>query len=160
MSAEEFSSSWKASATDTMVALLQGTNSAENMTVALESMGVTGIRQTDVLKRLAGNTELVTQALQYSNDGWRENTALTAEVENRNASMAAQLEIAQNKVTAIAEDVGGPLVGSLNDAIDAAQPVIDTVEGASTAFSNADEGSHKAPRRTAKAVRLFVYPNR
>ena len=69
MSADEFSSSWKASATDTMVALLQGTNSAENMTVALESMGVTGIRQTDVLKRLAGNTELVTQALQYSNDG-------------------------------------------------------------------------------------------
>lgn len=143
MSADEFSSSWKASATDTMVALLQGTNSAENMTVALESMGVTGIRQTDVLKRLAGNTELVTQALQYSNDGWRENTALTAEVENRNASMAAQLEIAQNKVTAIAEDVGGPLVGALNDAIDAAQPVIDTVEGASTAFSNADEGTQR-----------------
>lgn len=141
MSAEEFSSSWKASASDTMVALLQGTSSAENMTVALESMGVTGIRQTDVLKRLAGNTELVTQALQYSNDGWRENTALTAEVENRNASMAAQLEIAQNKITAIAEDVGGPLVGALNSAIDAAQPMIDTVEGASTAFANADKGT-------------------
>ncbi len=143
MSADEFSSSWKASATDTMVALLQGTNSAENMTVALESMGVTGIRQTDVLKRLAGNTELVTQALQYSNDGWRENTALTAEVENRNASMAAQLEIAKNKVVAIAEDVGGPLVGALNSAIDAGEPMLDMVEGASTAFANADAGTQQ-----------------
>lgn len=143
MSADDFKASWKASASDTMIALLQGTNAAENMSVALEDMGVEGIRQTDVLKRLAGNTELVTSALQYSNDGWRENTALTAEVENRNASMAAQLEIAKNKVTAIAEDVGGPLVGALNSAIDAAQPVIDTVEEATTAFSNADEGTQQ-----------------
>ena len=143
MSAEEFSSSWKTSASDTMVALLQGTSSAENMTVALESMGVTGIRQTDVLKRLAGNTDLVTQALQYSNEGWRENTALTAEVENRNASMAAQLEIAKNKVVAIAEDIGGPLVSAFNSAIDSAQPMIDAVEGASTAFTNADSGTQQ-----------------
>ncbi len=143
MSAEEFSTSWKRSASDTMVALLQGTNSAENMTVALESMGVTGIRQTDVLKRLAGNTDLVTQALEYSNEGWRENTALTEEVENRNSSMAAQLEIAKNKVVAIAEDIGGPLVGAFNSAIDAAEPLIAGVESVSTAFANADEGTQR-----------------
>lgn len=143
MSAEEFSASWKRSASDTMVALLQGTNSAENMTVALESMGVTGIRQTDVLKRLAGNTDLVTQALEYSNEGWRENTALTEEVENRNSSMAAQLEIAQNKLVAIAEDIGGPLVGAFNSAIDAAEPLIAGVESVSTAFANADEGTQR-----------------
>lgn len=143
MSADQFASSWKASATDTMIALLSGVDSAENMTLALEEMGVTGIRQTDVLKRLAGNTELVSQALKVANDGWTENTALTAEVENRNNSMAAKLEILQNKVVAIAEDIGTPLVGALTDAIDAAEPMLQTIEAISTGFSNMDEGSQR-----------------
>lgn len=139
MSAEQFSESWKRSASDTMVALLQGTDGAENMTIALENMGVTGIRQTDVLKRLAGNTDLVTQALGYANQGWRENTALQDEVDNRNESMAAKLEILQNKLTAIAEDVGTPLVEAATDAIDAAEPLIQGVESLTQAFADMDE---------------------
>lgn len=143
MSAEEFKTSWKNSATDTMIALLKGTNSAENMTVALEDMGVTGIRQTDVLKRLAGNTDLVSQALAVSNQGWQENTALQNEVNNRNDSMAAKLEILQNKVVAVAEDVGTPLVNALTDAIDAAEPLFDAVENVTQGFADMDEGSQR-----------------
>lgn len=143
MSADEFKTSWKNSATDTMIALLKGTNSAENMTVALEDMGVTGIRQTDVLKRLAGNTDLVSQALAVSNQGWQENTALQNEVNNRNDSMAAKLEILQNKVVAVAEDVGTPLVNALTDAIDAAEPLFEAVENVTQGFADMDEGSQR-----------------
>jgi len=143
MSADDFRTAWQTSASDTLVSILKGTDGAENMTVALENMGVTGIRQSDVLKRLAGNTDLVTQALQVSNDGWRQNTALTDEVANRNGSMAAKLEILQNKLTAIAEDVGTPLVTAVTDAIDASQPLIDVVEGASQGFSDMDTGSQR-----------------
>lgn len=143
MSADQFAQSWRTSATDTMLALLKGTNSAENMTVALESMGVTGIRQTDVLKRLAGNTDLVSQALQVSNDGWRENTALQDEVNNRNDSMAAKLEILQNKVTAVAEDIGTPLVNAATDAVDAAEPLFEAVEDVTQGFADMDEGAQR-----------------
>lgn len=143
MSADQFAQSWRTSATDTMLALLKGTNSAENMTVALESMGVTGIRQTDVLKRLAGNTDLVSQALQVSNDGWRENTALQDEVNNRNDSMAAKLEILQNKVTAVAEDIGTPLVNAATDAVDAAEPLFEAVENVTQGFADMDEGAQR-----------------
>ena len=143
MSADQFAQSWRTSATDTMLALLKGTNSAENMTVALESMGVTGIRQTDVLKRLAGNTDLVSQALQVSNDGWRENTALQDEVNNRNDSMAAKLEILQNKVTAVAEDIGSPLVNAATDAVDAAEPLFEAVENVTQGFADMDEGAQR-----------------
>lgn len=143
MSAEEFSQSWKNSASDTMVALLKGTDGAENMTVALESMGVTGIRQSDVLKRLAGNTDLVTQALGYANKGWSENTALSKEVENRNESMAAKLEILQNKVTAVAEKVGTPLVNALLDVVDAADPLIESVADVAQRFADMDEEDQK-----------------
>lgn len=141
MSAEQFKTSWQTSATDTMVALLKGAGAAENLTVVLEDMGVTGLRQTDVLKRLAGNTDLVSQAIDVANEGWTENTALSAEVENRNNSMAAKLEILGNKVIAIAEDVGTPLVDALTSAIDAAQPLIDVIETLTTAFNQSGDGT-------------------
>ena len=67
-------------------------------------MGVTGIRQSDVLKRLAGNTDLVTQALQVSNDGWRQNTALTNEVANRNDSMRIGSADVEDAALRLAED--------------------------------------------------------
>lgn len=143
MSAEKFAQAWKNNSSEALLAILKGAGGAENLTVALEEMGVTSVRQSDVLKRLAGNTDLVSQALQVSNQGWDENTALQKEVENRNESMAAKLEILKNKITAIAEDVGTPLVGALTEAIDAAQPLLDTVEAASTAFSKADKGTQQ-----------------
>lgn len=155
MSAEEFSAAWKESASDTMVALLKGTDGAENMTVALESMGVTGIRQSDVLKRLAGNTKLVTEALGYANDGWSENAALTNEVNNRNESMAAKLQILQNKVTAVAEKVGTPLVNALLDVIDDAEPLIEGVADLAQGFADMSEEGQKMILRLVAAAAAF-----
>lgn len=143
MSASDFKEAWQGSASETMVALLKGTDSAENMTVALEEMGITGIRQTDVLKRLAGNTDLVTKALGLAKDGWNENTALQAEVDNRNQSLAARFEILQNKVAAYAEEVGTPLVNALLKALEAGEPLLEFLGGAADAFANADEGTQQ-----------------
>ncbi|MDO4290269.1 MAG: phage tail tape measure protein [Eggerthellaceae bacterium] len=143
MSADEFKASWQTSASDTMVSLLKGTDSAENMTVALEEMGITGIRQTDVLKRLAGNTDLVTKALGLANGGWNENTALQAEVDNRNQSLASRFQILQNRVAAYAEEVGTPLVNALLGALEAGEPVLEFLGSAADAFANADEGTQQ-----------------
>lgn len=143
MSSKEFAASWKSSATDTMVHLLSSTASAENMTLALEEMGITGIRQSDVMKRLAGNTQLVTDAINISTEGWKKNTALQTEVDNRNASMAAHFEMLKNKVTAVAEEVGTPLINALLGVVDAADPVIDGIAQAAQAFADMDGGSQR-----------------
>lgn len=143
MSSQEFAASWKNSATDTMVHLLSSTASAENMTLALEEMGITGIRQSDVMKRLAGNTQLVTDAINISTEGWKKNTALQTEVDNRNASMAARFEMLKNKVTAVAEEVGTPLINALLGAVDAADPLIDGIAQAAQAFADMDEDSQR-----------------
>lgn len=135
-SSEDFAKSWKDNASVAFQDLLKGVDGAENMTIALEEMGVTGIRQSDVLKRLAGNTDLVAQALGYANDGWEQNTALQTEVDNRNESLAAKFEMLKNKVTAVAEQVGKPLADALLDAVDAAEPLIKIVEDGAEAFSN------------------------
>lgn len=143
MSSQEFAASWKNSATDTMVHLLSSTASAENMTLALEEIGITGIRQSDVMKRLAGNTQLVTDAINISTEGWKKNTALQTEVDNRNASMAARFEMLKNKVTAVAEEVGTPLINALLGAVDAADPLIDGIAQAAQAFADMDEDSQR-----------------
>lgn len=134
-SSEEFAKSWRENSTQAFQELLSGVNSAENMTIALEEMGVEGIRQSDVLKRLAGNTDLVALALKNANDGWDENVALSNEVENRNASLASKFEMLKNKVTKVADQVGEPLADALLDAVDAAEPLIEIVEEGAEAFS-------------------------
>ena len=143
MSSKQFADSWKTSASDTMVSLLKSVNGAENMTIALEEMGVTGIRQSDVLKRLAGNTDLVSQAIDISNKGWQENTALTNEVANRNESLAAKFEMLKNRGIEMLEKVGTPLANALLDVADATEPVIEGIGEVAEAFSNADEGTQK-----------------
>ena len=143
MSSKQFADSWKSSASDTMVSLLKSVNGAENMTIALEEMGVTGIRQSDVLKRLAGNTDLVSQAIDISNKGWQENTALTNEVANRNESLAAKFEMLKNRGIEMLEKVGTPLANALLDVADAAEPVIEGIGEVAEAFSNADEGTQR-----------------
>lgn len=144
MSSKEFSEAWKKSASDTLISMLKGVDGAENMTIALEEMGVTGLRQTDVLKRLSGNTDLVSKALDIANQGWNENVALTNEVENRNNSLAAKFEMLKNKGIAMLEQFGTPLADALLDIADAAEPVISAVADMAQSFADADKGTQQA----------------
>lgn len=147
MSAQEFADAWKKDPVQALSALLSNmektTAEGGNMSVMLEELGIDSVRQTDIMKRLAGNSELVTKAVALSNDEWKKNTALQNEVDNRNASMAARFQILQNKVVAVAEKVGTPLVNALLEAVDAAEPLIEGVGKAAQAFADMDEKDQK-----------------
>ena len=143
MSASDFANAWKSSSSETVMALLKGLSASDNMTVALESMGVTGIRQSDVLKRLAGNTDAVSKALNTANTGWEENIALDKEVENRNNSLAAKFETLKNNVIAVASEVGEPLANALLACLDAIKPLLNVIADAANAFANADKGTQQ-----------------
>ena len=152
MTADEFSEAWQQSSTDTLQALLRGIAGADDMTVALEELGVTGTRESDVLKRLAGNTDLVAQGLDLANDGWEKNTALTNEVANKNGSLAAKFEMLKNRVIAVAEQVGKPLADAMLDAIDAAQPLFEAIENGAKAFSEMSEGEQQTIIKTVAII--------
>lgn len=98
------------------------------MSVMLDDLGISSLRQTDVMKRLAGNSQLVSDAVADANRGWSENTALTTEVDNRNNSLAAKFEILKNKAVAVAEQFGGPLADALLSAVDAAAPLFEAID--------------------------------
>lgn len=136
MSGDEFRKAWGENATDTLQKVLKGLDGVDNKTVALEELEITELRQVDAMKRLAGNTDLVSEALKTANEGWNENTALQNEVDNRNESLASKFEILKNKVVAVADQVGKPLADALLDAVDAAEPLIEMVEKGAQAFAD------------------------
>lgn len=147
MSADEFSAAWKDDPVQALASVFSGmeaaTEAGGNMSLMLEDLGIDSIRQTDIMKRLAGNSELVTKSVATANDEWEKNTALQNEVDNRNESMAARFEMLKNKVIAVAESVGKPLVDAALDFVDAAEPVIDIVSDAAETFSNMSEADQK-----------------
>lgn len=159
MSVEDFKKLWGEDVTKALSAVFKGMeNTVEeggNLSVILDELGIGAIRQTDMIKRLANNTEMLPKAIKTANDAWEENTALTKEVDNRNASMAAQLQILFNKVQAVAIEVGEPLMKALIGVIDAAQPLIDILADGAKAFGDLDEGGQKAILMAVAAAAAF-----
>jgi len=147
MSADEFAAAWKEGPVDALAAVLSGLEEAteqdQSMAVMLDELGISAIRQTDVMKRLAGDTGKMTDAVKLANDAWAENTALQAEVDNRNESLASKLQVAMNKLQAIAIEVGGPLADALIEGIDAAEPLIQKVGDLAKAFADMDEDEQR-----------------
>lgn len=147
MSAEEFAAAWESNPMDALIALLDGIHqldeSGQDMNVTLSEMGINEIRQSDAMRRLANNTDVLKDAVDLANTAWEENSALTNEVDQRNESMASRLQTLKNKVDEIAINVGGPLVEAFISALDACQPLIDAVADAARAFADADEGTQQ-----------------
>ena len=159
MDAKEFAEAWKKDPVEAFSAVIAGMEDAStegsNLSLMLEDLGISELRQTDAMKRLAGNSQVLTDAVDLANTAWEENTALGTEVASKNDSMAAKFEMLKNKVTAILTEVGGPLVDAVLDAIDAAEPFIKAIGDAAKAFSEMDEGQQRMILGLAGAAAAF-----
>ena len=145
MSAQEFADYWKRDATNAFIDFVGGlSTSGEDMNVVLQDLGIKELRQSDALRRLAGNTDLVRDAVSLANKEWQNGTALSNEVANKNDSMASKFEMLKNKVTAVLEKIGKPLVDAITDAIDAAEPFLEKIGDMAQAFSDMDQGQQRA----------------
>lgn len=148
MSADQFANAWKSSPVDALSAVLAGMEAATegggNMSLMLEELGISELRQTDAMKRLAGNASYLGDAVKTANDAWSENTALSNEVANRNESLAAKFEMLKNRAIAVGDQIGGPLADALLGAIDAAQPLFDAIESGAKAFADMSKDEQQA----------------
>lgn len=147
MSASEFADAWRNDPVSALAELLASMESATaeggNMSVILDELGVTSLRQTDAMKRLGGNSQFVADAVAKANEEWNKNTALQTEVDNRNSSLSAQFDMLKNRVIAIAESFGGPLANALLEALDAAEPLISAIADGAQTFADMDEGQQR-----------------
>ncbi|WP_436666792.1 phage tail tape measure protein [Latilactobacillus sakei] len=142
MSSKEFQKAWKDDASQAIVSFVKGLgkakDSGKDVTSMLKAMGISSTQELDTMLRLSGAGGTLAKSLKISGQGWKENTALTQEAEKRYATFESKLQIVKNKLTDVGITVGGPLMSAFSDAIDAAEPAINTVERLAKAFSDAD----------------------
>lgn len=159
MSADEFSERWRSRPVEALQAVFSGMGAAVdaggNLSVILEALGIKSSQATDVAKRLANGHELLGRAIQTANEAWRENTALTEEVANRNGSLESKMQMLQNRVTALMEKVGKPVADALLSLVDAATPLIEDIESGAKAFSEMDASEQRALVSTVATVAAF-----
>lgn len=139
MTAEQFSTAWKQKPAEALQSFIKGLQRAhdegKNMDGILDELGMTGIRQGNMLKSLASASDKMSEAVSRSNTAWKENNALTNEASKRYETTESQLKIFKNKLTDIAIEFGGPLLKALNSGLDAAKPWLQTLSDMAKKFS-------------------------
>ena len=140
---EEFQQAWKEKPAEALQAFIKGLNTARekgaNMDAILMKLGMTGVRQGNMLKSLALSSDKMGAAVARSNQAWKENTALTNEANKRYETTESQLKMFKNQVTDLAIEFGGPLLKALRDGLKAGKPWIETLAKMAKQFSSMSE---------------------
>ena len=103
--------------------------------MVLDEMGLSGVRQSNMLKSLALAADTMTGAVDLSNKAWSENTALTNEASTRYETTESKLRMLKNQVVDMAIDFGGPFVDALKNGLEASKPLIHTLSDMAKKFN-------------------------
>ena len=140
MTSEEFQQAWKEKPAEALQSFIKGLNTARekgaNMDAILMKLGMTGVRQGNMLKSLALSSDKMSAAVNRSNQAWKENTALTNEANKRYETTESQLKMFRNQLTDIAIEFGGPLIKALREGLNAAKPWIENLSELAKKFSS------------------------
>lgn len=140
MTSEEFQQAWKEKPVVALQSFIKGLQEAQdkgvNMNAILMQLGMTGVRQSNMLKSLALASDKMGAAVQRSNQAWKENTALTNEANKRYETTESQLKMFKNQLTDIAIEFGGPLIKALRSGLDAVKPWISNLADLAKKFSS------------------------
>ncbi len=143
VSSSEFAKAWNddpIKALDLFVnGLADSSDEGKNLTTILSDLGIKGIREADTILRMAGASDLLSDAVNTSSKAWKENSALTDEAAQRYATTESQIKMMWNRIKDVAISLGDALVPAVMDALDAAEPLILKIEEGAQAFSEMDE---------------------
>ena len=147
MTAEQFSTAWKQKPAEALQQFIKGLQRAhdegKNMDGILDELGMTGIRQGNMLKSLASASDKMGEAVSRSNSAWKENNALTNEANKRYETTESQLKIFKNQITDLAIEFGGPLLKAMNSGLQAAKPWVQKLADMAKAFSEMSESQQQ-----------------
>lgn len=137
---EEFQKAWKEKPAEALQAFIKGLNTAReqgaNMDAILMKLGMTGVRQGNMLKSLALSSDKMSAAVERSNQAWKDNTALTNEANKRYETTESQLKMFKNQVIDLAIEFGGPLIKALRSGLDAVKPWLSNLADLAKKFSS------------------------
>lgn len=115
-SAEEFKEQWNTDSSGAFNGLLKGLQSAENLTVALDDLGINNTQDIQAMMALVNGYDLVTESVNRSNTAYQENTALQEEFNAKNETSASKLANTKNNIIEAARSIGETMLPSIQDA--------------------------------------------
>lgn len=122
MSSADFKAAWSNDVMGTLQLVIGGLGDAkaggENLNILLEELGISGIRQTDMMKRLSGASDILNNSVDIANSAWQENSALADEVAKRHETLESQLGMLRNKAQILGITFGEILMPHLQNGVD------------------------------------------
>lgn len=123
MSAREFANLWNTNAVSAIQAFVSGLGTldeqGESAVLVLDELGLSGVRQSNMLKSLALASDEMGRAIDLANTAWEENTALTEEAGKRYETVESKVAMAQNAFDNLKIAVGDQLKPVLEGAAEA-----------------------------------------
>ena len=115
-SAEDFKKQWNTDSSGAFNGLLKGLQSAENLTLALDDLGINNTQDIQAMMALVNGYDLVTESVNRSNTAYKENTALQEEFDRKAETTASQLSVTKNNIVEAARSIGETMLPSIKDA--------------------------------------------
>ncbi len=121
MTSQEFATAWKTAPITALQSFITGLGKlderGESAVLVLDELGLTGIRQSNMLKSLGLASDLLADSIDTANKAWEENTALVNEAETRYGTTESKLAMLRNSAQNLAASFGElltPMLDSLN----------------------------------------------
>lgn len=135
VSASQFKQAFEKDASQALLMFLKGLKNAsaqgKSAIEILDDMGISEVRLRDTILRASEASDKFGDTLQLANQGWRENTALQKEAEQRYKTTESQLQIAKNKLIDIAITLGTNFLPKVNQVLNVVGDFADTLNNMS-----------------------------
>ena len=129
MSAADFASAWKSHPIEAVQAFISGLGQldekGESATLVLDELGMSGVRQSNMLKSLALASDVLSDAIDTSSTAYQENTALTIEAEKRYGTFESQVSQLKESFKTIAIDIGETLIPIIKSLMESLKGVVE-----------------------------------
>lgn len=149
MSSQEFATAWETTPIKAIQSFITGLGrldeQGESSVLILENLGLTGIRQSNMLKSLALASDMLGDSLDTANAAWAENTALAKEANTRYGTSESSLLMLRNNLQNLAISFGELILPMLNSLVETLQKVV-------TWLNNLSEEQKKAILRVLEVA--------
>lgn len=156
MSAGEFATAWETSPITAIQAFIAGIGSledrGESAVLVLDELGLSGIRQSNMLKSLGLAADTLTGAVSTANNAWEENIALSAEADKRYATTESKLAMLGNSYDNLQAAIGDVYTPTVREAAEVGMVMLDGL----TTFVENNPAVVKALTALAIGVGAFV----
>lgn len=110
MSAASFADMWGNRPIKALQAFIGGLGNLEenggNAVLVLDELGLSGIRQSNMLKSLALASDMLAETVDTANSAWNENVALTNEANKRYQTFESQIQTFRNTLSNVGREFG------------------------------------------------------